>query len=321
MRTLSVEVPHIQYQSIASRFVPKPWQAALFSRRMQTARQLAGVGVLISCNRIAGADIAICGGTHKGFLAAMGQSADWKDRRTITLETRSYAQADFVIAHSRLMQHELTTLYGLDTAKIVLLYPPVDATRFHPAQPSHRLALRQRYGFGEADTVLLFPSSSHARKGLDMIVRALERLQLANVVLAVVGKPPTHSAPFIRYLGYTHDIESCYQAADYTVLAPAYEPFGLVGVESVLCGTPVIFPDDTGCTEVLADAAKITFTPGDLDSLCDAMQRAVQRGDTTANAASLRQKPLSALTYDCSIHTHVQAIMRLVERLILQMRT
>jgi len=283
---------------------------------MHAARRQAGVDVLISCNRIADADIAICGGTHKGFLAAMGQSASGKGRRTIALETRYYAQADFVVAHSCLMQHELTMLYGLDAEKIVLLYPPVDATRFHPPQLSHRLMLRQHYGFDETDTVLLFPSSSHMRKGLDMIVRALERLRLANVVLAVVGKPPTHRAPFIRYLGYAHDIESCYQAADYTVLASVYEPFGLVGVESILCGTPVIFPDSMGCTEVIADAAKITFTPSNLDSLCDALQQAMYRGGAAASTVSRHQASLSALTYDCSIHAHVQAMMTLVQRLV-----
>jgi len=263
----------IQTWQIANRFVPKPWRKALFSRRLHAARQQANLDVLIGCNRVDCADMLMCGGTHKGFLAAMGKTATRKDTREIAQESRAYAHASVIIAHSRLMQRELTTLYGLDAAKVRVLHPPVDTTRFGSPTPAQRLALRQQYGFGAEDTVLFFPSNSHARKGLALIVRALEKLRLPNVVLLVAGSPTRQQAPFIRHLGYVHNIASCYQAADYTILAPLYEPFGLVGVESVLCGTPVIFPTNVGCTEVLTPAACTLFEPSSLDSLCTVLEQ------------------------------------------------
>ena len=59
----------------------------------------------------------------------------------------------------------------------------------------------------------------------------------------VAGRPIDETGPNIHYLGYRSDIEDVYRAVDFTILASTYEPFGLVGVESVLCGTPVLVAD------------------------------------------------------------------------------
>ncbi|WP_204274472.1 glycosyltransferase, partial [Stenotrophomonas maltophilia] len=69
--------------------------------------------------------------------------------------------------------------------------------------------------------------------------------------LVVIGRPVSSSSPNIRYLGYRKDIENVYRAADYTILASHYEPFGLIGVESVLCGTPAVLAANIACTEVI----------------------------------------------------------------------
>ena len=117
--------------------------------------------------------------------------------------------------------------------------------------------------------VLLFPSASgHERKGLPFILSCLNGL--SDIQLAVAGKPPKAQDPAIVGIGYQRDMSSAYNAADFTILASYYEPFGLVGVESVLCGTPVILADGIGCTEVLSRNACQTFsrnTPEELHSI------------------------------------------------------
>ena len=45
-------------------------------------------------------------------------------------------------------------------------------------------------------------------------------------------------------LGFCTDMPELYRAADFTIMASLYEPFGLVGVESVLCGTRVVLSDN-----------------------------------------------------------------------------
>ncbi len=105
------------------------------------------------------------------------------------------------------------------------------------------------------------------RKGLDLLVRTLGRSELP-VLLAVAGRPVDVQAPNLRYLGYRSDIEDVYRAVDCTVMASRFEPFGLVGVESVLCGTPVIGARGMGswrcCTATRR--CRSTSTPGSLDA-------------------------------------------------------
>src|SRR5260370_35657371 len=109
--------------------------------------------------------------------------------------------------------------------------------------------------------VLRFRSSSHERKGLPLIERGVRDGGLP-VVVAVAGRPPAQTSQQVRYIGYAKNIEDAYRAADFTVLASKYEPFGLVGIESVMCGTPVIFPTRVGGCSAVADNAKFTYAPG-----------------------------------------------------------
>ena len=77
------------------------------------ARKKARVDVLIGCNRVESSEIAICGGTHIGFLAATGRRERRSDSRQIALERLQYRQASVIIAHSDMMRDELRSLYGV----------------------------------------------------------------------------------------------------------------------------------------------------------------------------------------------------------------
>jgi glycosyltransferase involved in cell wall biosynthesis len=290
-------------------WLPGKLRDRYFSWRLRGARRAAGVDVLIGCNRVDSSDIAICGGTHRGFLRASGREARASDRWQIALEQRQYERAQFIVAHSKRMQDELIELYGVPHEKIRLLYPPVDAQRFARADPAARAQLRQQFGFAENEIVLLFPSSSHERKGLPLIEAALKEMALP-VVVAVAGRAPERTSAQIRYIGYAENIEDCYRAADYSILASNYEPFGLVGIESVLCGTPVIFSSNIACCEVLSDGVKIVFPPGDIDGLRRALATAVERAQGAA------RKPLApdAIRYDPGVAAHVDALLALAEQ-------
>ncbi len=272
---------------------------AYFSWAPKRARKRAKVDVLISCNRVEGSEIAICGGTHIGFLRATGRREKRSDTRQIALESRQYTQADMIVAHSDMMRDELRTLYGIDDSKIRVLYPPVDGARFSPVDDARRARVREQFGFAQDEGVLLFPSSSHQRKGLPLIEKALAG---TKVIIAVAGRAPGHAAPNVRYFGYVKNIEDAYRAADFTILASSYEPFGLVGIESVMCGTPVIFPASIGCCDAIADEAKHVFKFGDADDLRRVVGEAVERRARVSG---------QAVRYDASVDTHVGALIDL----------
>jgi glycosyltransferase involved in cell wall biosynthesis len=288
-------------------FLPSKLRDTYFNWALKRARKKARVDVLIGCNRVESSEIAICGGTHIGFLAATGRHERRSDSRQIALERLQYAQAEIIVAHSEMMRDELRALYHVPDAKIRVLYPPVDGTRFSPAPENKRAELRKQFGFAENEIVMLFPSSSHERKGLPLIEAALrdDGGSSLPVVVAVAGRPPAQTSDKLRYIGYAKNIEDAYRAADFTVLASTYEPFGLVGIESVMCGTPVIFPTSIGCCSAIADDAKFTFEPGNAADLRRAVQRALE-----AKKANVSAK---LVLYDTSIAAHISALLALAE--------
>ncbi|HEY3596343.1 MAG TPA: glycosyltransferase family 4 protein [Paraburkholderia sp.] len=297
----------VEQHRINVSFLPGKLRDGWFSRRLRRARRAAQVDVLIGCNRVDSSEIAICGGTHLGFLRATGRKHKRSDIRQIALERRQYEQASVIVAHSQLMCDELHELYGIGDAKIEVLYPPVDGTRFSPVDAATRAALRRKYGFADGETVLLFPSSSHERKGLPLIEAALRGIG-APLVIAVAGRPPERASAQMRYIGYAKNIEDCYRAADFTILASKYEPFGLVGVESVMCGTPVIFPSTIGCCAAIAPHAKHVFAPGDAADLRATVERALQQRQA---APTLTQYDVArdAVLYDASVAGHVAELL------------
>jgi glycosyltransferase involved in cell wall biosynthesis len=280
---------------------------------MRRARRTAGIDVLIGCNRVDSSDIAICGGTHIGFLHATSRRTQRSDRRQIELEKRQYARSAVIVAHSELMRDELRELYGVDDAKIEVVYPPVDGTRFTSVDTQKRASLRQRYGFADNEIVLLFPSSSHQRKGLPLIEAALRDVD-QRVVVAVAGRPLEKPAERIRYIGYVREIEDCYRAADFTILASDYEPFGLVGVESVMCGTPVIIPASIGCCSVIAEQAKFVFPPGNVAALRATIDRALHTLSADSKRLDGSRVPAAPVVYDTSVAAHVATLLNLVQR-------
>ncbi len=266
---------------------------------------------LIALSQTAAADIAICGGTHPGYLAAINKTAGWKDRMTITLERRHLQGASVVIAHSQLMADQVQQFYGLAADKVQVLYPPVDTQRFYPVPEVQRRALRDRLGLPQDRAVFLLASTGHARKGLDLLVQALGHSDLP-VLLVVAGRPVAMQAPNLRYLGYRDDIEDVYRAVDCTVMASRFEPFGLVGIESVLCGTPLIGATGMGCMEVLQGDAALPFRidqPGELDA---AIATALARW--RAGQLVVRD-PTAALRYNPSVAAHLDALLGWVDRL------
>ncbi len=289
----------------SSLFTPQKLKNRFFANRVIRS------GLLDAClsmgpSRIPGIEIAIVGGTHRGHIqnSKNGRMSLW-DGLEIKSECAYYQQARMIIAHSDLMKSELMDLYHVPEQKIRVIYPPVDTLRFNLTNEPRRKALRSRFGFREEEIVFLFPSSSHKRKGLDRIAPFFINSTLP-IVLAIAGSPTDYRSEKIRYLGRLDDMEAAYTAADYTVLASSYEPFGLVGPESILCGTPVVLSENIACTQTIQNPAKITFNRDSSESITAALQTATQRSH---EGQQRLEQPLQYLTYEPMINSHIQQIL------------
>lgn len=294
------------------RAAPGKLRDLFFDWRIGRAKRRLGLYPLIGCNQTRWSDIGICGGTHPGFLAAMGERATFVDRWKIALERTHLEASQTVVAHSARMRDECVRHYGVDARKITLLYPPVDGARFSPVDATARAAWRSQLDLPDDRAVFLLASTGHKRKGLDLLVEFFSKTDLP-ATLVVAGRPMAGTVPNVRHLGYRSDIENVYRAVDFTVMASLYEPFGLVGVESVLCGTPVLLADDAGCAEVIRAPAQLPFSVAQPASLARAVGLAVERWRAGAHRLDA---PRGLLGYDPDVAVHVTALLGIAEALV-----
>jgi glycosyltransferase involved in cell wall biosynthesis len=286
--------------------VPKKLQDLFFFRNVRRSLSVED-GPQLALARVCARDIVICGGTHRGYLRAARKMAGPLDYLQIWMETQAYSAARRVVSHSELCRHELLSLYQLPASKIAMLYPPVAGELSQPTDESRSTEWRRERGLPLDKMVLLFPSMGHRRKGFAPLCKALSAFS-DQVVLAVAGKAlPGRKPPFVHYLGYVSEMEQAYRAADFTVLASYYEPFGLVGPESILCGTRLLFDENIGCLPAIQPEFVLTFSVWNQDSIRKAIAQALVLSRGGRHHIS---SPRLALRYNPAPEEHVKAIVQ-----------
>jgi glycosyltransferase involved in cell wall biosynthesis len=221
--------------------------------------------LVLSTTRSFSQDVLITGGTHRGYMRAYKRHR-LRDYLEAFLEAKAYRSAKKIVAHSPALQAELISLYGINPNKIIMLYPPVDVQAFaYQAKTGVSQPLR-----------LLFASTSHQRKGGGLLVEALKQLPAEDFVLTIVGKHFKRAAalPNVKCLGYVNNIADYYHQADWLVLPSYFEPFGLVVVQALECGTPVIISKRVGAAALLAPEEALILEEQSVTALVMLLQEA-----------------------------------------------
>lgn len=254
-------------------------------------------------------DIFICGGNHKGYLASLNRRPNFYERFIkIPFEQKVLNECQQIIAHSGLMKEELMHFYKVPEHKIQVLYPPVNTQKFQPISSEARQALRQKLGFSDNEIIYLFPSTGHKRKGYDILKAFFNETDLP-VKLIVAGTPVEPSKNVVS-LGFCNNMPELYQAADFTIMASSYEPFGLVGLESVLSGTPIIFSENMACLEVFQGDFGFTFNRHDPTGLKSAVQNSLS---LYQSGKARIEQPLNCLTYNPELSAHIDALLKIIQ--------
>ena len=251
-------------------------------------------------------DLAISGGTHLAHLKKKGKRPSFTDRLVMKHEWALYSQAKVCVAHSQMTRDEILAL-GVPAEKVVCLFPPVDTRKFNLAARDNREITRAQWGVPAEKMVLLFPSNNHALKGADLILAALDEIDDPNIILAVASRRPIEHSRVLN-IGFHKDIENSYAAADATILASKYEAFGLVALESMLCGTPALLSEFCGAIDALNEPGCFVF-PRNQAGVRDAILAARER--FRAGMLALVEPELS-IKYPYSLEKHVDALLQLM---------
>jgi len=199
---------------------------------------------------------------HPGGLAgSLGMGMLW------LLEGICLRRASRVHVLSDFSAGLLRKLYRIRSSRIVKIPGGVDSQRFRPAED--RDAVRKTLGVPTGTFLLFTVRNLEPRMGLDTLIRAVGTLrqQAPDLVLLIGGAGSLRSdlesltdslglGGHVRFLGFIPDNELplYYQASDAFVLPTReLEGFGLVVVEALACGTPVLGTPVGAIPEILGE--------------------------------------------------------------------
>lgn len=175
--------------------------------------------------------------------------------------------ADLIICNSESLRTRLSELYPSVASRVKIVYLGVSSSTFRPSTPRERALARTKYGVRNA-FVVLYVGRLIPIKGITVLIKALKlvREKKPNTKLLVVGSGKRsyvcHLRSLARRLGVPtlftgvvprRSLPQLYWAGDCFVCpSQGHEAFGLVVVEALSSGLPVVASANGGITEIVA---------------------------------------------------------------------
>ncbi len=225
-----------------------------------------------------------------------------------------------VVVLSEFMRRRVITVHGLSEDRIRVIAGGVDPGYFRPADD--RLSVRERLGLPRQGALLVTVRNLVPRMGLERLIEAMVAVRgwHADVRLVIGGEGPLRPSlellvkelgleGHVQLVGFVpeQDLVSYYQAADLVVMPTLeLEGFGLVTIEALACGTPVLGTPVGAIPEVLHDLAPDLITAAtDRESLALGIRQVLGRleaGRETAQAMARACRHLVETRYTWAHH-------------------
>ena len=193
-------------------------------------------------------------------------------------ESRLLRQADRIVAATQAELAQFQWLYHVDTRRVAVIPPGVDTGHFYPIPADEA---REFAGVPPEKRMLLFVGRVEPLKGIDSLLQAIAILRAYDgdlgrqLCLAVIGGEPgddgldetdemsrlhelrsaLHIEDMVTFLGRRAQdtLPYYYSAAEVVVVPSHYESFGLVALEAMACGTPVVASETGGLAFLVRD--------------------------------------------------------------------
>ncbi len=224
------------------------------------------------------------------------------------IEQNLIRESDRVICCSRFMQEEVAALFNPEIGKTTVIPNGVNPNRFVGTRMPGEVA--EKYGIDDDDHVIFNIGRLVSEKGVAVLINAFNRFlgYCPRSKLIIGGKGPQMEELVnltatlglgnrVLFSGFIPDDirDMLFCRADMTVFPSLYEPFGIVALEAMAAGTPVIVSRVGGLAEIVVDEITGLQVPkDDADALAEAMVRLTQE---TGLSARLSREALKTLEY------------------------
>ncbi len=240
-------------------------------------------------------------------LIAEKRPRERETSRRVAVETDIADFADALIASTPAEEDQLAELYGAERSKIRVISPGVDIDRFHPIPAVHA---KEHIGICPDRPMILFVGRIEPLKGIDTLLKAIAQVVDRRPELrGSMARPRSpEGRPFeglcvpiiggevdrihedeemvrlqglrerlgiedvVTFLGSKNQdtLQYYYSAAEMVVMPSDYESFGMVALEAMACGTPVIASDVGGLAFLVKDGRTGYRVPaGDVEALAE----------------------------------------------------
>jgi glycogen(starch) synthase len=184
------------------------------------------------------------------------------------IEKLGFEKADRILPVGGFMREVLTNNYGIDPAKISVVYNGIESDMAKYLPPA--LTPLKRLGY----KIVLYLGRITLQKGPDYFVKAARRVvdyyPKSIFVVTGTGDMKDYMVSEAARLGILDkfmftgflrgdDKDKIYRSADLYVMPSVSEPFGITALEAIANGTPVLISKQSGASEVLKHALKADF--------------------------------------------------------------
>jgi glycosyltransferase involved in cell wall biosynthesis len=245
-------------------------------------------------------------GLRLGFWAhAFHEGRNWLERSARGI------RPDLAIGNSRFTEAGLANLFPDVPCGVV--YPPVALTD-SPEAGQWRFDMRKQQGVDEDTVVIIQVSRLEAWKGHLLHLAALSRIKESNWIYWIVGGPQKQEeeeylrlvkrravelgiADRVQFLGQRADIAKVLAGADiFCQPNQEPEPFGIVFIEALWAGRPVVTTAMGGAQEIIDASCGILVQPGNVALLAESLERLIGSAELRAGlgqAGAARARQLS----------------------------
>lgn len=192
--------------------------------------------------------------------------------------------ADRIIAATPAELAQLNWLYGVEMGKVVVIPPGVDLERFHPLNKDEA---KRRVGIPCGNKNIMFAGRIEPLKGIDTLIQAMALIRhrcpdvMENTCVAIIGGDPWADSldaemarlqtmreelginDLVLFLGAKDQdvLPNYYAAAEMVVMPSHYESFGMVALEAMAMGRPVIASEVGGLAFLVQDGVNGYHVP------------------------------------------------------------
>ncbi len=216
-------------------------------------------------------------------------------------EARLAQKADGIITCSVAMQLEVGAFYSVPVERISVIPNGIDSSRLRRLRRRDLSAFRRKYARPD-ERIVLYVGRLVYEKGADMLVESapLVLSQTPDAKFVIGGRGPLFAslsqrieAMYLRdkvlLTGFLSEEErdQLYLTADVCVFPSRYEPFGIVALEAMAAGTPVVVSDVGGLSTVVQhNYTGLTTYPEDVHSLAWAIMQVLHNPEVAMERAA-----------------------------------